>query len=60
MGMEEIWVVGDEGGGGWSLSTLAMRGGKKGTWEATPGKLKDRGLGFVNGGMGRRINGGEG
>ena len=34
------------------MLTLAMRGGKKGTWEATPGKLKDRGLGFVSGGMG--------
>ena len=42
------------------MSTLAMRGGKKGMWEATPGKLKDKGLGFVNGGMGRRINGGKG
>ena len=41
------------------MSTLAVRGGEKGTWEATLGKLKDGHLGFVSGGMGRRINGGE-
>ena len=46
--------------GGWSLSSLAMRGGKKGTWKATPGKPKDEGLGFVSSGSGKRINGGDG
>ena len=70
MNMEEIWVIGKEERlgstapsvrrGGWSLLALAMRGGKKGTWEVTLDRPKDGGLGFVNGGTVRRISGGEG
>ena len=70
MSMEEIWVIGKEEWlgstassvrrGGWSLSALAMKGGKKGTWEVTLDRPKDGGLGFVSGGTVRRISSGEG
>ena len=55
--MEEIWVIGKEEWlgstassvrrGGWSLSALAMKGGKKGTWEVTLDRPKDGGSGVA-------------